>query len=64
MRQPRFKKCFAGVPALNQPQRCQVLEALRYLPNYLGWRRALDGGRVDSAEALLRLAIGPIHGKG
>lgn len=35
--------------------------ASRYLPNYLGWRRALDGGRVASAEALLQLAIKPIH---
>lgn len=35
--------------------------ALRYLPNYLGWRRALDGGRVPSVEQLLRLAIQPIH---
>jgi len=35
--------------------------ASRYLPNYLGWRRALDGGKVTSADQLLRLAIGPIH---
>jgi transposase-like protein len=35
--------------------------ASRYLPNYLGWRRALDGGRVSSATELLRLAIKPIH---
>jgi len=33
----------------------------RYLTNYLGWRRALDGGRVACADALLRLAIKPIH---
>ena len=38
--------------------------ASRYLTNYLGWRRALDGGRVTSAEGLLRLAIKPIHSKG
>ena len=38
--------------------------ASRYLPNYLGWRRALDGGRVASADLLLRLAIKPIHSKG
>jgi len=31
--------------------------ASRYLPNYLGWRRALDGGRVTSPEQLLRLAF-------
>jgi transposase-like protein len=37
--------------------------ASRYLPNYLGWRRALDGGRVASADVLLRLAIKPIHSK-
>lgn len=38
--------------------------ASRYLPNYLGWRRALDGGRVTSSEALLQLAIKPIHSEG
>jgi len=32
--------------------------ASRYLPNYLGWRWALDGGRVGSAEGLLRAALG------
>jgi hypothetical protein len=37
--------------------------ASRYLPNYLGWRRALDGGRVASADVLLCLAIKPIHSK-
>lgn len=37
--------------------------ASRYLPNYLGWRRALDGGRVRSAEQLLRIAIGVINSK-
>ena len=31
--------------------------ASRYLPNYLGWRWALDGGRVGSAEGLLRAAL-------
>jgi len=35
--------------------------ASRYLPNYLGWRRALDGGRITSAEQLLRIAIRVIH---
>jgi hypothetical protein len=35
--------------------------ASRYLPNYLGWRRVLDGGRIRSADGLLRLAIKPIH---
>jgi transposase-like protein len=35
--------------------------ASRYLPNYLGWHRALDGGRVTSPEQLLRLAISVIH---
>jgi len=35
--------------------------ASRYLPNYLGWRRVLDGGRVASAEQLLRIAIGVIN---
>jgi hypothetical protein len=31
--------------------------ASRYLPNYLGWRWAVDGGRIDSAEMLLRSAL-------
>ena len=35
--------------------------ASRYLSNYLGWRRALDGGRVTTSEQLLRIAIGAIH---
>ena len=35
--------------------------ASRYLPNYLGWRRALDGGRVTTVEQLLRIAIRHIH---
>ena len=35
--------------------------ASRYLPNYLGWRRALDGGRISSAEQLLRIAIRVIN---
>ncbi len=32
--------------------------ASRYLPNYLGWRWALDGERISSAEMLLRAALG------
>jgi len=35
--------------------------ASRYLPSYLGWRRALDGGRVRTVEQLLRMAVGFIH---
>ena len=35
--------------------------ASRYLPNYLGWRWALDGGRIRSAEQLLRIAFGLIN---
>uniref|UniRef100_UPI0028AFA56C IS1595 family transposase n=1 Tax=Massilia alkalitolerans TaxID=286638 RepID=UPI0028AFA56C len=35
--------------------------ASRYLPNYLGWRRALDAGRITTAEQLLRLVFGVIH---
>jgi len=35
--------------------------ASRYLPNYLGWRRALDGDRVSSVEQLLCVAIKPIN---
>ena len=32
--------------------------ALRYLPNFLGWQWAVDGRRIDTAERLLRLALG------
>jgi transposase-like protein len=32
--------------------------ATRYLPNYLGWRCVLDAGRIDTAESLLKAAIG------
>ena len=32
--------------------------ASRYLGNYLGWRWALDGGRIDTPGALLRAALG------
>jgi len=37
--------------------------ASRYLPNYLGWRRILDGGKLTSSEQLFGLAIGLIHSK-
>jgi transposase-like protein len=32
--------------------------ASRYLGNYLGWRWALDGGRVKTPDALLQAALG------
>ena len=35
--------------------------ASRCLRNYLGWRRAQDGGRVNSPEQFLRIAIGVIN---
>jgi len=35
--------------------------ASRYLPNYLGWRWALDGERVTSPEQLLSIAITVIN---
>jgi hypothetical protein len=31
--------------------------ASHYLPNYLGWRWAVDGGRIGSPEMLLRSAL-------
>jgi hypothetical protein len=37
--------------------------ASRYLPNYLGWRWALDGERIGSADDLLRAAIGVFNTK-
>ena len=37
--------------------------ASRYLPNYIGWRWALDGERVISADELLRAAIGVFNAK-
>jgi transposase-like protein len=35
--------------------------ATRYLANYLGWRWAIDQQRINSAETLLRAAIGVFH---
>ena len=32
--------------------------ATHYLPNYLGWRWAVDAQRIDSPETMLRAAIG------
>lgn len=32
--------------------------ATRYLPNYLGWRWAVDAHRINSTEGLLRAAVG------
>ena len=32
--------------------------ASRYLPNYLGWQWAVDGGRIGSAREMLRIALG------
>jgi transposase-like protein len=35
--------------------------ATHYLPNYLGWRWALDAHRINSPETLLKAAIGVFH---
>jgi transposase-like protein len=35
--------------------------ASRYLPNYLGWRWALDGERISTSERFLRAALGVFH---
>ena len=35
--------------------------ATRYLPNYLGWRWAIDQQRIHSPATLLRAAIGVFH---
>lgn len=35
--------------------------ASRYLRNYLGWRWALDGGRVCTPEQMFRIAVGVIN---
>ncbi|NNG23229.1 IS1595 family transposase [Telluria aromaticivorans] len=35
--------------------------ASHYLPNYLGWRWALDGERIASPERLLRAALGSFN---
>jgi hypothetical protein len=36
--------------------------ASRYLSNYLGWRWAINGHRIDSPDTLLRAAVGVFHG--
>jgi hypothetical protein len=33
----------------------------RWLPDYLGWHWAIDGGRVTSVEQLLRIALKVIN---
>jgi transposase-like protein len=35
--------------------------ATHYLSNYLGWRWALDGQRINSPDVLLRTAMGAFH---
>jgi IS1 family transposase len=35
--------------------------ASHYLTNYLGWRWAVDGGRIGTPELLLRSALGAFH---
>lgn len=35
--------------------------ASRYLVNYCGWRWAIDGERINTAQAFLRIAVAPIH---
>jgi len=35
--------------------------ATRYLPNYLGWRWAIDQERIRSPETFLRAAVGVFH---
>jgi transposase-like protein len=35
--------------------------ASRYLVHYCGWRWAIDGERINSPDALLRIAVAPIH---
>lgn len=35
--------------------------ASRYLPNYCGWRWAIDGTRINSPQAFLRIAVSHIH---
>jgi transposase-like protein len=35
--------------------------ASRYLGNYCGWRWAIDGARINTPEAFLRIAVAPIH---
>ncbi|MFN3789786.1 transposase [Massilia sp.] len=58
----RWRHRFLKGPEQDQPQRLGgIAEADEILPNYLGWRRALDGGRITMAEQLLRIAIGVIH---
>jgi hypothetical protein len=32
--------------------------ASHYLPTYLGWRHALDGGRIATPAGLLKSALG------
>jgi hypothetical protein len=35
--------------------------ASRYLANYCGWRWAIDGTRISTPNAFLRIAVAPLH---
>ena len=35
--------------------------ASRYLANYCGWRWAIDGTRITTPNAFLRIAVAPLH---
>lgn len=54
-----------NVNACHQRLRCWLMRfhgvASRYLPNYLGWRRALEDARLAAPERLLQAAVGRFH---
>ncbi len=63
MQAASFRQWLARVAQLTRRRFRQWLArfngvASRYLPNYLGWQWAVDGCRIGSAEAMLRIALG------
>ncbi|MGX4641360.1 hypothetical protein [Massilia sp. SYSU DXS3249] len=61
MQTRKFEHFLAQLKTLTRRQReLQAFRgvASRYLSNYLGWRWAIDGGRIGTPEGLLRAALG------
>jgi hypothetical protein len=63
----RFDTFLSQIAQLSRHWCAQLLSvpfhglATRYLPNYLGWRWAIDQERIRSPETLLKAAIGVFH---
>lgn len=70
MKAQAFERGRGQLVQLSREQRRRLLAILsptveldHYLPNYRGWRWALDGGRIGAPDVLLRAAIGVFNAK-